>query len=160
LGSYVFLWGNKQEHTATWFNLFLESGEETAVMDVLIKGWSGKNPENFAPSIDEFLLNKQQAINNITVKTGEIMTASVQSMDKDGDQLVYRWELIPESTDKKSGGDAEIAPKPVRGVFNRGTRKQSQVSFESPKPGQYRLFIYVLDGKNNVATGNIPFLVK
>jgi hypothetical protein len=27
LGSYAFLWGHKQEATATWFGMFLPSGE-------------------------------------------------------------------------------------------------------------------------------------
>lgn len=160
LGSYVFLWGNKQEHTATWFNLFLESGEQTSVMDVLIRGWSGKEPKNRAPSIDTFLLDGRIAYDNITLTPGQRVPAFVQSTDLDGDKLTYVWQVVPESTDKKSGGDAEIAPKPLRGIFNRGTRRTNSVSFEAPKSGQYRLFIYVYDGNNNVATANIPFLVK
>ncbi len=160
LGSYVFLWGNKQEHTATWFNLFLETGEETAVMDVLIRGWSNKEPTNRAPNIEKFTLNGSVAKQNVMVNVGESMSAEVVCKDQDKDKLTYIWQIVPESTDKKSGGDAEIAPKPLRGIFNRGTQKLSKVSFEAPKSGQYRLFLYIFDGNNNVATGNIPFLVR
>jgi hypothetical protein len=159
-GSYVFLWGNKQEHTATWFNLFLETGEQTEVMDVLIRGWSGKEPKNRAPSIDTFLLDNRLPIDNITFTTGQRVPAMVRSTDPDGDRLTYVWQVVPESTDKKSGGDAEIAPKPLRGVFPRRARRLNNVIFDAPKPGQYRLFIYVYDGNNSVATANIPFLVK
>lgn len=161
LGSYVFLWGNKQEHTATWFNLFLESGEQTEVMDILIRAWSGKEPKNRAPNITDFKLAGKVATENITFSPGENATASVNSVDPDGDRLTYIWQIVPESTDKKSGGDAEIAPKPLRGIFRRNTRRLNQVNFEVPrKPGQYRLFIYIFDGNKNVATGNIPFLVQ
>ena len=41
LGSYVFLWGQKQETTSTWFSMFTEDGDETEVMDIIIKGWTG-----------------------------------------------------------------------------------------------------------------------
>ena len=160
LGSYVFLWGNKQEHTATWLNLFLESGEQTAVMDILIRGWSGKEPQNRAPSIDTFLLDGRLANQNIIFSRGQRVPVLVQSTDLDGDKLTYVLQIVPESTDKKSGGDAEIAPKPLSGIFKRSSRKLNAVEFEAPKPGQYRVFIYIFDGNNNVATANIPFLVK
>lgn len=161
LGSYVFLWGNKQEHTATWFNLFLESGEQTEVMDILIRAWSGKEPSNRAPNIKNFTVQGKVASQNIVVKPNQEMKASVASVDPDNDKLIYIWQVVPESTDKKSGGDAEIAPKPLRGVFKKGTRKQNSVTFVAPKKtGAYRLFIYIFDGNNNVATGNIPFYIQ
>jgi hypothetical protein len=160
LGSYTFLWGHKQEHTSTWFGLFLVSGEQTKVMDVLITGWSGKEPENRAPLINEFQLLGKKAADNIKISPGTEVTAFVQALDPDGDKLKYIWQVVPESTDKKTGGDAERAPEALKGIFNKSTREKDNVVFTSPqKPGQYRLFLYVFDGNNNVATGNIPFMV-
>jgi hypothetical protein len=160
LGSYVFLWGQKQEHTSTWFGLFTEEGEESEVMDVLIKGWSGKDPENFAPTIQDFSLNGSTPYNNIVVVPGASMEGSVQIQDKDNDELRYEWQVIPESTDKKTGGDAERAPKPLNGIFRKTSFKARQVSFTAPmKEGQYRLFLFAHDGKGKVATGNIPFQI-
>jgi hypothetical protein len=160
LGSYVFLWGQKQEHTSTWFGLFLESGEEIEVIDILINGWSGKYPENRAPSINDFKLIGKIPSDNIAIKAGAPMFASVKANDADGDKLKYVWQVIPESTDKKTGGDAERAPSPLKGIFNKSTLDKEKVDFISPqKPGQYRLFLFIFDGNNNVATGNIPFIV-
>ena len=119
LGSYVFLWGQKQEHTSTWFGLFTETGEETAVMDVLIKGWTDKSPENKAPEISNFKLNQQNSYSSITVKPQQNMEASVVIMDPDNDALRYDWQIIPESTDKRTGGDAERVPKPLGGYFGK-----------------------------------------
>ena len=161
LGSYVFLWGHKQEHTSTWFNLFLATGEETEVMDILIRGWSGKEPANRAPSINNFRLNDLKPRDNITLQPNSLATAVVMASDPDGDALKFIWEVVPESTDKKTGGDAEIAPKPLRGIFNKASRTQNEVEFNVPsKEGEYRLFLYVHDGNNKVATGNIPFKVS
>ena len=160
LGSYVFLWGHKQEHTSTWFGLFTAEGEETQVMDVLIKGWTGSEPENHAPEISEFALNGKLASANITVESGSEMSASVLIKDKEEDKVEYEWLVIPESTDKRTGGDAERAPKPLKGVFAAASKQQNVVSFIAPaKPGEYRLFLFAHDGKGKVATGNIPFRV-
>lgn len=161
LGSYVFLWGQKQEHTSTWFGLFTEEGEETEVMDVLIRSWSGNEPSNYAPTISDFKLNEKAAKNNITVTPTEEMKVSVNIEDKDNDAIVYEWQIIPESTDKRTGGDAERAPKPLKGVFGKADQAKNEVSFTAPsEAGQYRLFLFAHDGNGNVATGNIPFKVS
>ena len=161
LGSYVFLWGQKQEHTSTWFGLFTESEEETAVMDVLIEEWTGKPPKNFAPSIQNFKLTDKSAFDNIIVKSPSELEASVVIEDEEDDKLTYEWLIIPESTDKKTGGDKERAPRPLKGVFAKNSTSKSTVKFYTPKKeGEYRLFLYVHDGNGNVATGNIPFKVQ
>jgi hypothetical protein len=50
-GGYVFLWGQKQEATSTWFGLFTEQGESTAVVDLMHELWKGKPPSERAPDI-------------------------------------------------------------------------------------------------------------
>jgi len=159
LGSYVFLWGQKQEHTSTWFGLFTEEGDETEVMDVLIQNWSNKNPKNYAPSIKNFKLNEKTSIDNITLNGGSSMIAEVEIIDKDNDELNYEWLVIPESTDKKTGGDAEKSPKPLMGVFHKADKKNHVVNFSVSRKGEYRLFLFVHDGNGNVATGNIAFKI-
>lgn len=159
LGSYVFLWGQKQEHTSTWFGLFTERGEETEVMDVLIENWSNKKPENYAPSIKNFKLNNKTSADNIIIPKGSSMAAKVEIIDKDNDKLNFEWLVIPESTDKKTGGDAEKSPKPLMGVFRKADKKNNAVNFSVRQKGEYRLFLFVHDGNGNVATGNIPFKI-
>ena len=159
LGSYVFLWGQKQEHTSTWFGLFTEDGEETEVMDVLIKNWSNKDPKNYAPTIQNFKLNDQTSSDNIILTQGSPMSAKVEIKDKDNDKLKYEWLVIPESTDKKTGGDAEKSPKALRGITKKSDKKNNNVKFSVNQKGEYRLFLFVHDGNGNVATGNITFKI-
>ena len=159
LGSYVFLWGQKQETTSTWFSMFTQEGEETEVMDIMIKGWTGKKPENRAPSIANFTLSDKKGHNNITQKVSTPLQANVDISDPDGDKIHYQWQVIPESTDKKTGGDKEKAPKPLKGVFKKSDTQKNNVTFYISSPGEYRLFIFAKDGNGNVATGNIPFKI-
>lgn len=160
LGSYVFLWGQKQETTSTWFSIFTESGNETEVMDVIIKGWSGSPPKNKAPHISNFNLNKKISTDNIMVQKGQKLNASVRITDPEKDEITYNWQIIPESTDKKTGGDKEKKPTPIKRVFKKSDSNKSNVQFSITKPGEYRLFLFAEDGNGNVATGNIPFKVE
>ncbi len=50
LGSYVFTWGFKMEATATWFGMFLSDGARLGAVDTMTELWSGKPPENLAPT--------------------------------------------------------------------------------------------------------------
>jgi hypothetical protein len=81
LGSYVFLWGQKQETTPTWYGLFTEDGEETEVMDELQQCWTGTWPENRAPHIESFTLNGLEAISSVYLKPGRKYTADVKITD-------------------------------------------------------------------------------
>ena len=156
LGSYVFLWGFKQETTSSWYGLFLKDGSETGVMDVLIEKWSGKQPDNKAPGINSFTINEQNAYQSVTVKKKSNMKINVDAFDKNNDELNYHFEIVPESTDKKSGGDFETAPKTV---FNK-VFTQANPNIKAPlKEGSYRLFVVVKDQEKS-ATANIPFRVE
>ena len=160
LGSYVFLWGQKQETTSTWFSMFTEEGDETEVMDIIIKGWTGLPPENKAPSITQFLLQNQIAGKSLVIKKDSFLRASVTIVDPDGDDIEFIWQIIPESTDKKSGGDKEKSPQPIKGIFKKSDSSKNNIIFKLSKSGQYRLFLFAKDGQGNVATGNIPFLLE
>ena len=159
LGSYVFLWGQKQERTPTWYGLFTEAGEENEVVDVMQYLWTGKWPENRAPRLDSLRLDGKQALDNIYLKPGQHYEIAVFAQDPDNDKWRTRWELLHESTDLKEGGDRESRPAAIDGLISMRSRDKAVLQAPS-QVGAYRLFVYVTDGHNNVATANIPFFVS
>lgn len=158
LGSYVFLWGQKQERTPTWHGLFLESGEETPAVDVMQKMWSGAWPANRAPEITAITLQNKSPNQNVQIQLDKVATGKVTASDPDGDPLSYKWFIIPESTSTSEGGDAETKPEEIEGLIIAAS--DGEVTFSMPdQPGAYRLFVYVFDGNNNAGAANIPFYV-
>jgi hypothetical protein len=159
LGSYVFLWGQKQERTPTWYGLFTEDGKESEAVDVMQYLWSGKWPENRAPHLESFLLDGKRAINFIYLQPGQTYPVVATVTDPNKDPLTYRYELLPESTDLKSGGDRESRPAAIPGLVPAGAKAKTTLTTPTQE-GAYRLFVYAYDGHDNVATANIPFYVK
>jgi hypothetical protein len=159
LGSYVFLWGQKQERTPTWYGLFTEKGEESEVVDVMQFLWSGKWPQNQAPHIYSFQIDNKKVTDNIVLKPGGSYDILATAFDPNNDKLSYRWELLEEATKLGQGGDHEDRPASIE---NRITNAfGGKATLQSPdKEGTYRLFVYITDGHNKVATANIPFYVK
>ena len=158
VGSYVFLWGQKQERTPTWYGMFLESGEETATVDVLHRIWKDAWPANRSPSLKGAWLDGKTAVQNVHLKVGQTCPAKVEAEDPDRDPLTYRWEVMEESTDLKTGGDFESTPKRLSEAVQDAEKSVAVVKAPA-KPGAYRLFVYVFDGKGHAAHANIPFHV-
>ena len=158
LGSYVFLWGNKQERTPTWYGIFLEDGQETESVDVMHYIWNGEWPANRTPHLEGFTLDGKTAYQNVKLQSGSVYAAEAMITDPEGDPVTYRWEILPESTDLGDGGDYEARPAAVTGLFRAETG--GKLEMEAPAPGAYRLFVYATDGNGHAATANIPFLVE
>ncbi|MET0637439.1 MAG: hypothetical protein ABWZ25_15515 [Chitinophagaceae bacterium] len=159
VGSYVFLWGQKQERTPTWYGVFTEKGEESEVVDVMQYLWSGKWPENRAPHIYSLQVDGKKAIQNVYIKSGSEYNVLALADDAEKDKLVYRWEILPEPTKVGDGGDHEDRPQPVLGLISFSSDGIARLKAPA-SPGAYRLFVYITDGHNNVATANIPFYVN
>lgn len=156
MGSYAFLWGQKQERTPTWYGMFLETGEATEIVDAMQKIWTGNWPENRCPVLDSLRINGKNIYDMVYLKPAEKFNALVVSHDYENDPLTYRWEILPESTDLKWGGDKESRPETL-------INQNGDPSMELNAPhaeGAYRLFIFVTDGHDHAATANFPFFVK
>ena len=159
LGSYVFLWGNKQERTPTWYGMFLNSGEETAPVDMMHHLWTGGWPTNRSPRVEGAWLDGKTASKSIRLHSRQTYTARVAASDPDNDSLTYRWEVMEESAETKIGGDAESRPALLPGLI--AAPQRNEISLQAPsKPGPYRLFAYVFDGHGHAAHANIPFFVE
>ena len=159
MGSFVFLWGQKQERTPTWFGMFMPDGKETESVDIMHFVWNGTWPKNQSPRLHDFILAGKRAEDNIQLTGDGPYLAEVKATDPDKDELIYRWEIMRESQSKKSGGDAEYIPESMEGLFL--SEKNSSTTFKAPSTsGPYRLFVYVEDGHSHVAHANIPFWVS
>lgn len=159
LGSFVFLWGQKQERTPTWYGMFLEDGTETEAIDVMEFVWTGAWPENRSPQIQSMTLDARRAEQDIKLAPGSTYTATVKAKDPDDDTLSYRWEVMQESNATQTGGDLEEVPQVIPGLIS--PVDSGQIQLTAPKQsGAYRLFVYVYDGKGHAGHANIPFFVK
>ncbi len=158
IGSYVFLWGQKQERTPTWFGLFLDSGEETESIDVMHHIWTGDWPAERSPQVEAMLLDGRSYADNVVLAAGETYNASLEIRDQEGQSLRYRWEVKLESEATQGGGDTEKVPSNIPGLIVDPT--SATISVMAPGPGNYRLFAYAYDDSNNAAHANIPFRVE
>lgn len=158
IGNYVFLWGQKQEKTPTWYGMFLSSGEETEAVDVMHYIWNGKWPDNRAPTISPIRLNNKTAFDNVKLDKGQTVSGSVQVIDLEQDPIEYQWVVKKESTSTNVGGDKEYVPEIIPELIEQEGHK---IQLTAPsKSGSYRLFVYAMDGNNNAAHANIPFYVN
>ncbi|HEX6957963.1 MAG TPA: glycosyl hydrolase [Ferrovibrio sp.] len=153
-GQLVFYWGQKQEVTPTWHGQLLPDGEWLRSAEVMATAWGGATPNgNHAPRITSFKLT--QGDSWTADKTGR---AEIATEDPDGDPVGVVWTVMAESADVKKGGDAEsVPPSFPQALREPGPRS---VGIAGLKPGNYRLFVTVRDGKNAAATANLPFQVK
>jgi len=159
IGNYVFLWGQKQERTPTWYGMFLDSGESTEPVDIMHYIWNGQWPKNRAPRISPIMLDKKTPFTNVFLFSGETYQALVKVIEPDQDEVNLKWEVRPESTATEVGGDKEYIPPVLDGLILK--TKDSSATIRAPEsPGAYRLFVYVYDGNGNAAHANFPFFVK
>ena len=155
LGSYAFLWGHKQEATATWFGMFLPSGERLGAVDAMTFAWTDRWPANRAPEINALTTEAREA----ELAPGTRFTARLDATDPEGDPLVVRWEVRSESTDRRQGGDRETEPLAHPECFVEA--KGLDATFRAPtRAGAYRIFAYLYDGKGGAACANVPFAVR
>jgi hypothetical protein len=155
LGTFAFLWGWKQERTATWFGMFLPSGEKLPQVDAMTKAWHDRWPTNRCPKLIRLSSDAAAA----TVPPNTRLTAFAEVEDPEADPLRYAWMVTAESTAQSEGGDAEYVPADFPHLINQDG--QPECHFTSPAtPGAYRLFLTVFDNRGNAATANFPFRVK
>ena len=164
LGSFVFLWGQKEERPPTWFSMFVEDnvdqlplhGEKTPMVEAMQRVWTGRELTETAPVIEGMTINDKYAIDNVQVKAGKPFKAHVAVTDKENDRLTYVWEILKEATVLGFGGSYEPRPDRVGEVVTSDTDTY-EVAVDMP--GEYRLYVYVLDNTGFVSTVNVPFQV-
>ena len=157
LGSYIFLWGQKQERTPTWYGLFLEKGERTEAVDVLQHAWTNSWPQHRAPAIEALTLNALNASNSVMMRSNETATAQVSFSSPDsGTSISWIVRKEVERALQSDGGDHE--PTPATVVSSIASR-EPHYQFSISTPGEYRLYCQVDTPNNTSAVANIPFLV-
>ena len=156
LGSYVFFWGHKQEATATWYGMFLPSGEKLPRVDAMAYAWSGAWPANRAPKLQSL----ETPIAFKKIAPGSSSYAEADILDREGDELRFVWDIRAESTDRRLGGDAESAPRSFPEAIEHG-QGTPRITFRAPQlPGGYRVFVTAYDGQGGAVVHNVPFYVE
>ena len=160
MGSYVFLWGQKQERTPSWYGLFTEAGERMAPVQMMEYLWTGEWPEQKAPRVlDVEIFGKGGRFDSVELSQNGNYTAIINIEHHDKENLSVRAEIMPEPQELSDGGDYEPRPPSIEGLIV--SSELTGVTFNAPEqPGEYRILVYVTDNYNNAGTANVPFLVK
>lgn len=165
IGSFVFLWGQKEERTPTWFSMFVENGvdglplkgEKTPMVEAMQRVWTGREPEQTAPVVTGITLAGRRPADSPRVSAMEVFTAEVAASDREGDRLTYVWEILREATKLGFGGSFEPRPERYGEVL---TTDDPKAEFRIDESGEYRVYVYVLDGTGFVSTANSPVQVR
>ncbi len=153
LGSYAFLWGHKQEATATWFGLQLPDGSRTGAVDTLSELWTGRPPANRCPTVEPLTLEGEPVRG-----PGATVRVRAVAADPDGDPIRVTWVLRTEGR-YGAGGAEEAVPREFPAALVESDATHAVVRLPEA-PGGYRLFLYVRDDHGGAATANVPLAVE
>jgi len=152
-GSYAFLWGRKQEATATWFGMLTADGKKTAAVDTMQELWSGKKPENLCPEIKPLTI---EGSNNVSA--GAEVSVKLEASDPEDKPLNVSWKLLQEADSYITGGFKQEAPPSFDDALLSGTLDSAK--FKLPEqPGVYRIYATVDDGVG-AAIANVSVRVE
>ncbi len=155
LGSYAFLWGQKQEVTSTWFSMALGDGTRLGAQDVLQEKWTGKPPQNRCPELKSLKLDGAEK----SVEPGTVLHATLAASDPEGDVLKVEWLLQRDPGEYGGGGDKESAPPTYPDAITHADATSAEVKAPADG-GLYRLFATVRDGHGGGAVANVPLRVQ
>ncbi len=154
LGSYAFLWGQKQEATATWFSMFLADGSRLGPVDAISELWTGKAPANRCPAIKSLKLDGVAK-----GAPGTAVHVSFAAADAENDPLKVTWLLQRDAEEFGSGGDKEAAPPTFPNAIVKGDATGADLRLPTDG-GLYRLFATVHDSHGGAAVGNVTLRVE
>jgi len=123
LGSYAFLWGQKQENTVTWFGMFLKDGTKVQAVDTMSELWAGQPVKQPCPVIRHLKLNGNPEMN-----PGDNFAAELDCTDPTGQPLQVRWVIQPEQHTKLSAGAEEKTLPEFTSHILHGDLKRAEVS--------------------------------
>lgn len=155
LGTFPFIWGHKQELTDTWFGMFLHSGEKTELVDVMAYEFTGRWPANRSPRIMAF----RMPFAFERVEPGAEFTVSAEASDPERDPVAFEWRVMSEIENHRGGGGPQAPPPSHPECIVRADGKTALIRVPL-KPGPYRLYLYIRDGKGGGSAENIPFWVR
>lgn len=152
LGSYAFLWGEKQEVTATWFSM-LNGDSRLAAADTLSELWTSKPVANRCPVIESLTGegNRQR-------RPGETVHVSLKTSDPEQDELTVTWLFRFDAEQYGTGGDAEAAALAVDAAIVKKSNTGAEIKLPADG-GLYRLFAIVKDQQGGAAVANLPLRV-
>lgn len=160
LGSYCFLWGQKQESTATWHGMFFNDACPTEAVDVMHYCWTGDWPENRAASVMSMELDGVKWNLDHVIEGGASAELLVDYQVHDNnDDVDIELRLYPESQTTKMGGDQQKSLEEIS--LDITSKESNEFTFIVPKEkGAYRVFAYTRTEHGQCSVANIPFLVK
>lgn len=159
LGSFAFLWGDKQEETATWFGMFLPGTREPVESAETMRAlWRGQPlPKGRIESFG-LLDGMGQAATEFAPGANILVMFAPLDVAK---PMALTLAIRGETAVKATMGAGEIT-RPILSTVEvpslAGTRA---VGLKAPtEPGTYRVYLVARDGSGFAATANAPLQVR
>ena len=162
LGAYAFLWGQKQEYTSTWFSLYTDRGERTDLTEELHALWNSLPSPAGTRYVRSVRINNKADADNIYLETGSNDTATITLTDTVPGNTLLRWEILTDNVQYLDASYRYQKPLVIKNssILVPVRQHSCRFTFTAPAaPGPYRLFVYLQNGANKVATANACFYV-
>jgi len=153
MGSFVFLWGQKQERTHSWFGMFDETGRPYGTVKAMEQAWNEEPFESVTAQIRELKVEGRPFTPSATLVGGIVASVEVEGEFEPGAKI--RWELYSESTAKSTGGDPEDKPQSAPWL-EKGLIPTQALMLTPDTSGAFRLFVTV-EQNGYLSSMNVPF---
>jgi hypothetical protein len=141
LGAYVFFWDKSATQESSFYNMHLRTGEKLQACDEMQFFWTGKRPANRCPEIVS------------AEKTADDRRHwRITATDPNGAPLTYELQVVNEDKPRFVGDFEQDL-----GVEYRADVSNTLELPANLKPGRYRAYVIVRDGKGGAAVWNTVY---